>query len=89
MADINNVLDNFENIKVLAYADDLKLYMHVSSTDDRRWFKQNLDRLQGWCRKKKYDLNAEKCKSFSFSRRSEPVMFQYVIDDGVLASVLM
>jgi hypothetical protein len=32
MADINNVLDNFENIKVLAYADDLKLYMHVSRT---------------------------------------------------------
>jgi hypothetical protein len=34
IADINDVLDIFENVRVLAYADDLKLYMRVSSTDD-------------------------------------------------------
>jgi hypothetical protein len=34
IADINNVLGIFENVRVLAYADDLKLYMRVSSTDD-------------------------------------------------------
>jgi hypothetical protein len=27
IADINDVLDIFENVRVLAYADDLKLYM--------------------------------------------------------------
>jgi hypothetical protein len=36
IADINDVLDIFENVRVLAYADDLKLYMRVSSTDDGR-----------------------------------------------------
>jgi hypothetical protein len=61
--DINDVLDIFENVRVLAYADDLKLYIRVSSTDDCRLFQQDLDRLQGWCREKKYDLNAGKCKS--------------------------
>jgi hypothetical protein len=65
-ADINEVLDMFE--LVLAYADDLKLYMRVSSTDNCRLFQQNLDRLQGLYCKKKYDLNAGKCKSISFSR---------------------
>jgi hypothetical protein len=35
IADINDVLDIFENVRVLAYADDLKLYIRVSvSTDD-------------------------------------------------------
>jgi hypothetical protein len=70
IADINEVLDIFENIGVLAYADEMKLYMRVSSTDDCRLFQQSLDRLQGWCREKKYDLNAGKCKSISFSRGS-------------------
>jgi hypothetical protein len=63
IADINDVLGIFENVGVLAYADDLKLYMRVSNIEDCRLFQQDLDRLQGWCREKKYDLNAEKCKS--------------------------
>jgi hypothetical protein len=47
------VLGIFENVRVLAYADDLKLYMRVGSTDDCRLFQQDLNRLQGWCREKK------------------------------------
>jgi hypothetical protein len=37
------VLDFFENVGVLAFADDLKLYMCVGSTDDCRLFQQGLD----------------------------------------------
>jgi hypothetical protein len=47
VAGINDVLDIFENVGVLAYADDLKLYTCVSSNDDCRLFQQDLDRLQG------------------------------------------
>jgi hypothetical protein len=50
-------------------------------------FQQDLDRLQGWCREKKYDLNARKCKSISFFRESKPVMFLYVIGDSDLERV--
>jgi hypothetical protein len=42
IADINDVLDIFANVRVLAYADDLKLYMRVSSTDDCRLFQQDV-----------------------------------------------
>jgi hypothetical protein len=87
IADINDVLGIFENVGVLAYADDLKSYMRVRSIDDCRLFQQDLDRLQGWCLEKKYDLNAEKCKSISFSCGSKPVMFQYVIGDSDLERV--
>jgi hypothetical protein len=86
-ADIIDVLNIFENVRVLAYADDLKLYMRVSSTDDYRLFQQDLDRLQAWCREKKYDLNTGKCKSVSFSRGSKPVMFQYIIGNSDLERV--
>jgi hypothetical protein len=47
IADINDLLDIFENVKVLAYAFDLKLCMRVSSIDDCRLFQQDLDHLQG------------------------------------------
>jgi hypothetical protein len=70
----------FENFRVLAYADELMI--RVSSTDDCHLFQQDLDRLQGWYREKKYDLNAGKCKSIAFSRGSQPVLFQYVIADS-------
>jgi hypothetical protein len=81
-------LDIFENVKILAYADNLKLYMRVSSTDDCRLFQQNLDRLHSWCREKVYDLNAGICKSISFFRGgSKPVMFQYVISNNDLERV--
>jgi hypothetical protein len=38
IADINDVFDIFENVRGLAYADDLKLYMCVSTTADCRFF---------------------------------------------------
>jgi hypothetical protein len=38
IADFNDVLDILEHFGVLAYADDLKLYMRVGSTDDCRLF---------------------------------------------------
>jgi hypothetical protein len=66
--DFNEVLGIFENDRVLAYADYLKLYKRVKSTDECHLFQQDLDRLQGWCREKKYDLNAVKF----FSRGSKP-----------------
>jgi hypothetical protein len=43
IADIDDVLGIFENVRVLAYADDLKLYMHVSSTDYCRLFQRDPD----------------------------------------------
>jgi hypothetical protein len=60
IADINDVVDICENVRILPYADNLKLYMRVSSTDNCRLLQQDLDRLQGWCGEKKYDLNAGK-----------------------------
>jgi hypothetical protein len=43
IADINDGLDIFEKVGVLAYADDLKLFMRVSSTYYCRLFQQDLD----------------------------------------------
>jgi hypothetical protein len=82
------VLGIFENGRVLVYdADDLKLYMHVSSTDDSRLYQRYLNHLQGCCRKKKYELIVGKCESISFTRGSKLSLFQYVSGDGDLERV--
>jgi Reverse transcriptase (RNA-dependent DNA polymerase) len=77
--DINDVLEIFEHVNVLAYADDLKLFMTVKCIEDCERFQHDLDLLHSWCLVNKFDLNADKCKSVSFGRGSKPVVFQYSI----------
>jgi hypothetical protein len=61
--DINGALNIFENVSVLGYADDLKLFMTIKCVGDCKLFQRNLDRLGEWCRSHNVDLNAGKCKS--------------------------
>jgi hypothetical protein len=56
--DINRALDLFENVSVLGYADDLKLFMTIG---DCQLFQKDLERLGEWSRSTKFDLNADKC----------------------------
>jgi hypothetical protein len=57
---INGALDLFENVSVLEYADDLKLFMTIKCIGDCQLFERDQDRLGEWCRSNKYDLNAVK-----------------------------
>jgi hypothetical protein len=85
--DINAALDIFENVSVLGYADDLKLFMTIKFVGDCQLFQSDLDRLSDWCRSNKFDLNAGKCKSVSFRRNMRPIEFVYSIDGTALERV--
>jgi hypothetical protein len=50
---INGVLDLFENMSVLGYADDLKHFMAIKCFGDCRLFQRDLERLGEWCRSNK------------------------------------
>jgi hypothetical protein len=82
--DINGTFDLFENVIVLGYADDLKLLKTIKCIEDCQLF---LDRLDGWCRSNKFDLNAGKCKSISFCRNMRPIEFLYSINGTALERV--
>ncbi len=77
--DINDIFQIFLHASALGYADDLKLYMRIYSLDDCRKLQEDLDRLHEWCRLNKFDLNAAKCKSISFSRNKKPIEHSYSI----------
>lgn len=60
---INDIGSCFINCKFLLYADDLKIYREISSTDDCDKLQQDLDRLSSYCVYNKLKLSLPKCKS--------------------------
>jgi hypothetical protein len=85
--DINGALDIFENVSVLGYADELKLFMTIKCVGECQLFQRDLDRLGEWCRSNKFDLNAGKCKLISFRRNMRPIEFVNSINGTALKRV--
>ena len=82
---INDIGHCFKHCKFLCFADDLKLYLAVSSVDDCRRLQSDLARLEKWCEANGMDLNASKCHNICFTRSRNPIRFDYVIGDTVLS----
>jgi hypothetical protein len=85
--DINRALDLFENVSVLGYADDHKLFMTIQCIGDCQLFQKDLDRLGEWCHSTKFDPNADIWKSISFRLNMRPIEFVYLIDVKALERV--
>jgi hypothetical protein len=85
--DINGALDFFENVSVLGYADDLKLFMTIKCVGDCQLFQKDRDRLSEWCCSNKFDLNAGKCKSIFFRGNKRPIELFFSINGAVLERV--
>jgi hypothetical protein len=71
----------------MGFSDDLKLYMTINNVEDCKGFQSDLDRLQEWCIRNKFDLNAKKCKTISFTRGKHPIEFYYHIGGHQLERV--
>lgn len=80
---INDVVDRFD-CRVFLYADDLKIVNVIHSIDDCYKLQKDLNSLVLWCNENKLPLNVSKCKTLSFSRKSNTIYFDYQINDNVL-----
>ena len=69
------------------YADDLKIFLPISSVRDCSYLQRDLDSLFSWCQENRLALNLSKCKTMSFCRRLNPVRFEYAIDGCTLDRV--
>lgn len=74
--DANLVLDGPR----LSFADDMKLFFHVNSEADAVFLQRQLEIFHKWCVDNRMTLNPNKCSSISFSRRKEPIRFNYHLD---------
>lgn len=80
---INDLLSSLQ-CPVLAYADDLKIFLEVTSVDHASVLQSNLDIVVEWCRANGLELNESKCTVVSYTRKMSPILTEYSIGDEAL-----
>ena len=83
---VNDVIDVFLTCKVLMYADDLKFYHAIKSFDDCLKVQIDLDNFLSWCLTNHMRVNINKCKTFRFYKRQNPIIYHYNINNTILES---
>lgn len=84
---VNDLDTIFKHAKCLLFADDLKLYYSVNDGDDCIKLQEDLNRFSMWCDVNGLCINIDKCQQISFTRRNNPMKFNYTIHDVPLISV--
>ena len=69
------------------YADDLKLFRKINGIEDAHLLQSSLVELVTWCKINQMELNIDKCKCISFTRRNTNniTIYNYDIDGKYLA----
>ena len=81
---VNDLHDVVVNSEVASFADDIKLYQRVDSTQDAVFLQNDLDKLQVWSSSSGLVFNQNKCKQQHITRKFKPVEFQYNINNKPL-----
>ena len=71
--DVNNSL----KCPRLSFADDLKLFNKIKNDADTRFLQQQIDVFVHWCKLNRMVLNPSKCSVISFTRKKQPIHFDY------------
>lgn len=61
----------------LSYADDLKIFLRICSVADCLYLQQQLDSFASWCSLNGMVVNPTKCSIITFSRKKQPITFDY------------
>lgn len=69
------------------YADDLKLFLKICSTDDCQQLQQLIDLFASWCSRNFLIVSVPKCVVISFSRKKNDIEYQYLINNQQLTRV--
>lgn len=86
---VNDLCEVFNDCEFLLYADDLKIFRHISSADDTISLQRNLQAVDVWCKRNGMTLNVSKCECISFTRRHQQNthVHEYRIGDQCLRRV--
>lgn len=81
--DITNVVKSH----ILIYADDVKIYRSILSSEDNLQLQSDLDCVRDWCLANKLSINFKKSNVISFYRGKAPVLYDYRLADVSLERV--
>lgn len=73
--------------KLLCFADDMKIYSAISSTEDMLKLQADLRRLEEYCRRSRLDLNPAKCSVVTYSRKRSVIEMSYTLGGQPLPRV--
>lgn len=74
---INSIHRHLQHCHLLCFADDIKLYMSVSTIDDCLKLQIDINTFSEWFDKLGLSLNLSKCKVMTFTRIHSPIVFSY------------
>lgn len=77
----------FEHARFLMYADDTKIYMKIANLNDCMNLQSDLDRLGHYYTKNRLGINVGKCSFISFTRKTHPTNFDYLINNTKISKV--
>lgn len=80
-------LESVITCEKLFFADDLKIFMEINSTEDCLTLQSNINNVSNWCLANKLDLNIDKCKVISFTRKMSYRIHPYKISENILLRV--
>lgn len=83
---INDIIDVID-VNCLLYADDMKIYCNINSIADSSNLQKNLNSVHNWCIANNLPLNVQKCNIVSFSKKKEPMLYNYTLDNVSLNRV--
>ncbi|XP_037042123.1 uncharacterized protein LOC119078631 [Bradysia coprophila] len=69
-----------DEIISLNFADDKKLAEFINGTEDAMQLQEGLNEFMTWCADNKMIVNEEKCKVITFTRKRNPLIFNYTIN---------
>jgi hypothetical protein len=85
---VNRISEIFDYVRVLFYADDMKLFLPGSGFQDCLKIQSDLNKLLEWCDRNSLLLNVSQGKTITFARSSRhPVKFSYILGGTVLDRV--
>lgn len=84
---INDIPDIFSYSLCLMFADDIKIFRCINSTQDCLWLQEDLNRLSAWCNKNDLHLNVSKCQSLTYCRNHSPIHYIYNICNIPLSTI--
>jgi hypothetical protein len=79
----------FDYVRVLYYADDMKLFLPVRGFQDCMKIQSDLNKLSEWCERNSFFLNVDKCKTITLSRTCYPVEFACMLAGTVQEHMAM
>ena len=71
----------------LSYADDLKIYSRICSTTDCDVLQSQFNAFANWCNVNRMTLNPTKCSVITFTRKKDPILFNYQLQGATIERV--